>query len=316
MDQFMNHLLTRANKKKNEPNIMPIFAPEMIPETLKVPQHMLTDANPRSNVSSFENTLPLEQRQAQGQELSDKSQHSSISAVPFESKNEPEMLVPHAEKVVHNNVSTDFESTHEALTLPQTNPEQQQTRGQELSNKSLQTSIRPIPLEVENELTTLPAREEKRTDNNEVTKNFEAKTKQSILPKSHVSIKGEYQEGSISSNKQDSENATSIPEKILRNTKGEVANHIRPFMPNHLEEAQIKPIIPLGEKIAPSTKYQSSKTKEMKSSLAAENLEPTVTISIGRIEVRAIMPEKTPEKEVRPSLSLDDYLRQRREGTQ
>ena len=313
MNQFMNHLLTRTNKKKNDTNIMPLFTPEMIPEALQVPQHMLTDANPRSTASSFENTLPLEQNQTQGQELSNKSLQTSSPAIPFEGKNEPEMLVARTERNVHNNVSNDFEATHESPMLPQTNLEQQ-TRVQELSGKPLQTSIPAIPYETKNELETLRASDEKGTDR-EVSKNIEAKTKQSILPKPNVSIKGEYQERSISSNEQDSENATSIPEKILRNTKVEVANHIRPFMPNHLEEAEIKPIIPLGEKIAPSTKYQSAKTKEMKNGSADENLEPTVTISIGRIEVRAIMPEKTPEKEVRPSLSLDDYLRQRREGT-
>jgi hypothetical protein len=46
--------------------------------------------------------------------------------------------------------------------------------------------------------------------------------------------------------------------------------------------------------------------------------ETTITINIGRIEVRAISPEVKapllPRKEYSPSLSLDEYLRQRNEG--
>lgn len=45
---------------------------------------------------------------------------------------------------------------------------------------------------------------------------------------------------------------------------------------------------------------------------------PTITVSIGRIEVRAVMPPgspvTTPTPRLQPTLSLDDYLRERTEG--
>jgi hypothetical protein len=44
--------------------------------------------------------------------------------------------------------------------------------------------------------------------------------------------------------------------------------------------------------------------------------ERSVTLHIGRIEVRAVMPEKLPEKGAQaPALSLEDYLRRKRGGT-
>jgi hypothetical protein len=224
MDQFMNRLLTRANK--NEPSVRPVFAPEMIPETLKIPQHMLREVTPKSAASSFENNLPLEQ---------------------------------------------------------------QQMRIQKLPNKSLPTSTP--------------------SDSDSV----ESKNELPILPQTDAAINHESQVKSISSNEQNSKNVNYIPEKIFRNTNVEVVSGVRTFAPNYIKETQIRPNIPMEETFVTSTKNQSIKAKETKNGSAADNLEPTVTISIGRIEVRAIMPEKAPGKAFRPALSLEDYLKRRRE---
>jgi hypothetical protein len=51
---------------------------------------------------------------------------------------------------------------------------------------------------------------------------------------------------------------------------------------------------------------------------ASSNEPPAIHISIGRIEVRAVMPQKTTPKITSPSaakLSLEDYLKQRNGGT-
>jgi hypothetical protein len=45
----------------------------------------------------------------------------------------------------------------------------------------------------------------------------------------------------------------------------------------------------------------------------ADRAKPSVTIRIGRIEVRAIMPEKPPPKKETATLSLEEYLKRRRE---
>jgi hypothetical protein len=59
---------------------------------------------------------------------------------------------------------------------------------------------------------------------------------------------------------------------------------------------------------------QVTEVRLKESGLEAEHSEPSVTVSIGRIEVRAIMPEKPPTKEQGPTLSLEEYLKRRREA--
>jgi hypothetical protein len=61
------------------------------------------------------------------------------------------------------------------------------------------------------------------------------------------------------------------------------------------------------------------KTPTLIESTARETLAPTIRISIGRIEVRAIMPSvesmpRTKSSPPAPRLTLEDYLKQRNEG--
>jgi hypothetical protein len=65
-----------------------------------------------------------------------------------------------------------------------------------------------------------------------------------------------------------------------------------------------------------SQKKQQSLTQAMQQTKPeARRSDPNVTVSIGRIEVRALMPEKPLPKEAVPKLSLQEYLKRRLEGT-
>jgi hypothetical protein len=63
-------------------------------------------------------------------------------------------------------------------------------------------------------------------------------------------------------------------------------------------------------------KSRSAAAEKEKTIPETLNDEPSVTVSIGRIEVRAITPERaTPKPKSIPTLSLEEYLKRRREGS-
>lgn len=87
----------------------------------------------------------------------------------------------------------------------------------------------------------------------------------------------------------------------LQGSKSEVVVPTKPV-------EQTQPKLPL---VRPKT-YSSMLEKESPERSQGYS-EPTVTINIGRIEVRAIMPQKPSNKTRMPALSLKDYLKQRSE---
>jgi hypothetical protein len=55
--------------------------------------------------------------------------------------------------------------------------------------------------------------------------------------------------------------------------------------------------------------------KEMTSRKAISKLEPTINVTIGRVEVRAVMPNKVEKRKTAPrAMSLDEYLARRTGG--
>lgn len=95
-----------------------------------------------------------------------------------------------------------------------------------------------------------------------------------------------------------------------------------PFSPEDLHKPQLEVVIPAKPVKQAQTRSPVVWPKTYRSIPAREIIErsqvysePTVTIHIGRIEVRAIMPPKPFTKARIPVLSLKDYLKQRSEGS-
>jgi len=82
------------------------------------------------------------------------------------------------------------------------------------------------------------------------------------------------------------------------------------------EESQPRSALPLANVIRPSAAPRSESAK--KALRDSTDSEPTVEITIGTVEVRAIFPEKpaprAPLKRPKPTVSLDDYLRRSSRG--
>jgi hypothetical protein len=101
-----------------------------------------------------------------------------------------------------------------------------------------------------------------------------------------------------------------------KTTVSENAKVLRAPEPSRLEEVQIRPVLSKESQITSTTgRRPMSRAREAKAYFGEESAEPTVTISIGRIEVRALIPEKPSEAKVKPTLSLGEYLKRRQEGT-
>ena len=134
------------------------------------------------------------------------------------------------------------------------------------------------------------------------------KLSQVIVPPIPSSITASVQPSELSA--VSGQRSAKMPSNLLDNTNnGEEQSQViaPPFM---LKRTSVQPRAPFNVK--PITRTGPS---------AMEEQTPTIRIHIGRIDVRAMLPSssqvsKSRQAPVRPSLSLDDYLKKRNEGRQ
>jgi hypothetical protein len=296
MSQFLDRLLERVSMNKGTPDVKPQFAPEMIPEPF-----IISETSPKTARRSYigRNLAPFDLNQKQAvASRNEKSELSPSRRTSGSGRSTAGQPIESARAVQSSQVGK------EPRRIPRSHEET--SAG---SNENIEVIVKPASVPSTSEL--VPPIEEspekKPFDRSRAVRDIET-TLQAETSNNYVYPAGKISEG------EKNKNVSYVSEGALRTPAVEVTSTKRALAPSGIKEVRIRPAISTDKQMTVGGN-RIGLAKEAKTGFATESLEPTVTISIGRIEVRAMMPEKAPEKELKPTLSLEEYLKRRQEGT-
>jgi hypothetical protein len=289
--QFLNHLLERASLNKIRSEITPALTPEMIPEVLRIPEYAI-DKEVQQHIIPInpKKRSPMSQSQT---EASNKEQTKSDSE-PQQTLAKGDSAEPQTKsKLITQDAQDVFDNN-----TPKTVAIKETTFDRAITSDVIKTTLRGESGTVEKTAESNLA--------NETTPRYKLNAQNPV--ESNVN-----QDSARNESIRHNNTASNIVRESLRKDNIEPARTLSIFAPNSLDKPQFQPVILSEEKFINPRKNQNVNSVVPPNIFKVDNSEPTVTVSIGRIEVRAILPEKASEKVSQPALSLQDYLKRRQE---
>jgi hypothetical protein len=335
---FLDRLLERAGAIRQNQNVKPQFTPEMIPETFAITQ---------AQMRITRHLLPAEFDFTQGQHVEEPrpEQKPNMSAAypnqskddkPIENIPQESFLVPRTETadmiiesgpalkrilaeepkaLLHSRSDRDKDANGNGAKAAK--PETAASRIISVNENVEETLVLPVKEGLGNEQPKTGAKigEISRQQTQKANEDSDQNNKPAAGPRMEA-LNGSVPEteGAFAKTRP----GVSVA-RITSDNRKEAANEVLTVKgaarSSHIEETQVRPAIKAEDKSMITINKQIIDAREAKAGFSTENAEPTVTISIGRIEVRAMMPEKSNEQTRRPALPLEEYLKRRQEGS-
>lgn len=320
---FIKRLINNALSKESPVSIKPTITPDAIPEIFHMPEHQYPFALLKSPVQSGltppSTPEPSISEKQLGQEATPRQKELTISSKGVNDTKSSRIVASkkkdnHTQDISTSNIKqAESEATNKKSFIPQAQEsfavkiekKEQKAKIPNSKPKGLpspnhpskekrkelirESNKREIPIEskvvniTSKDPAQVPAFEEAEKSLTDYTK--ERRTEERLQDKAHGII---HRHTPLLETPQESQKEVVTPKRLIKQTK---------FRPSSVSHKEYR-LIPTRRRIDKPQQYS----------------EPIVDIHIGRIEVRAVMQQKSTAKTSTPILSLRDYLNQRSEG--